>query len=195
MVERTDSELVESAMAGDSRAIEEILRRHQPRLRAVCRRILNNDADADDATQNALIAIVRSLSSFDSRSAFSTWTYRIATNAALDEARRRQRRPSIGREELDTTRIVDLSSDRVFAALDERDALEKALATVPEDFRVAVVLRDVADLDYEQIAQVLGIPIGTVRSRIARGRAHLADVLRNRDGVGDRQSLDTKDPS
>ena len=195
MVERTDSELVESAMAGDSRAIEEILRRHQPRLRAVCRRILNNDADADDATQNALIAIVRSLSSFDGRSAFSTWTYRIATNAALDEARRRQRRPSIGREELDTTRIVDLSSDRVFAALDERDALEKALATVPEDFRVAVVLRDVADLDYEQIAQVLGIPIGTVRSRIARGRAHLADVLRNRDGVGDRQSLDTKDPS
>jgi len=195
MVERTDSELVESAMAGDSRAIEEILRRHQPRLRAVCRRILNNDADADDATQNALIAIVRSLSSFDGRSAFSTWTYRIATNAALDEARRRQRRPSIGREELDTTRIVDLSSDRVFAALDERDALEKALSTVPEDFRVAVVLRDVADLDYEQIAQVLGIPIGTVRSRIARGRAHLADVLRNRDGVGDRQSLDTKDPS
>lgn len=195
MVERTDSELVESAMAGDSRAIEEILRRHQPRLRAVCRRILNNDADADDATQNALIAIVRSLSSFDGRSAFSTWTYRIATNAALDEARRRQRRPTIGREELDTTRIVDLSSDRVFAALDERDALEKALSTVPEDFRVAVVLRDVADLDYEQIAQVLGIPIGTVRSRIARGRAHLADVLRNRDGFGDRQSLDTKDPS
>jgi|DEB19_MinimDraft_3_1074340.scaffolds.fasta_scaffold21260_2 RNA polymerase sigma-70 factor, ECF subfamily len=195
MVERTDSELVESAMAGDSRAIEEILRRHQPRLRAVCRRILNNDADADDATQNALIAIVRSLSSFDGRSAFSTWAYRIATNAALDEARRRQRRPSIGREELDTTRIVDLSSDRVFASLDERDALEKALSTVPEDFRVAVVLRDVADLDYEQIAQVLGIPIGTVRSRIARGRAHLADVLRNRDGVGDRQSLDTKDPS
>jgi len=195
MVERTDSELVESAMAGDSRAIEEILRRHQPRLRAVCRRILNNDADADDATQNALIAIVRSLSSFDGRSAFSTWAYRIATNAALDEARRRQRRPSIGREELDTTRIVDLSSDRVFASLDERDALEKALSTVPEDFRVAVVLRDVADLDYEQIAQVLGIPIGTVRSRIARGRAHLADVLRNRSGVGERQSLDTKDPS
>lgn len=195
MVERTDSELVESAVAGDSRAVEEILRRHQPRLRAVCRRILNNDADADDATQNALIAIVRSLSSFDGRSAFSTWAYRIATNAALDEARRRQRRPSIGREELDTSRIVDLSSDRVFASLDERDALEKALSTVPEDFRVAVVLRDVADLDYEQIAQVLGIPIGTVRSRIARGRAHLADVLRNRDGVGDRQSLDTKDPS
>ncbi|MFM8650092.1 MAG: RNA polymerase sigma factor, partial [Actinomycetota bacterium] len=173
MVERTDSELVESAVAGDSRAVEEILRRHQPRLRAVCRRILNNDADADDATQNALIAVVRSLPSFDGRSAFSTWTYRIATNAALDEARRRQRRPSIGREELDTTRIVDLSSDRVFAALDERDALEKALSTVPEDFRVAVVLRDIADLDYEQIAQVLGIPIGTVRSRIARGRAHL----------------------
>ena len=195
MVDITDSELVEAAVAGQTRAVEELLRRHQPRLRAVCRRILNNDADADDATQNALIAIVRALPSFDGRSAFGTWAYRIATNAALDEARRRQRRPSVGREELDATRIVDLSSDRVFASLDERDALERALASVPEDFRVAVVLRDVADLDYEQIAQVLGVPIGTVRSRIARGRAHLADVLRNRSGVGERQSLDTKDPS
>jgi RNA polymerase sigma-70 factor (ECF subfamily) len=195
MAERTDSELVESAVSGETQAIEQLLRRHQPRLRAVCRRILNNDADADDATQNALIAIVRSLPSFDGRSAFGTWAYRIATNAALDEARRRKRRPTIGRDELDTTRIVDLSSDRVFASLDERDALEQALAMVPEDFRVAVVLRDVADLDYEEIAQVLGIPIGTVRSRIARGRAHLADLLRNRSGVGDRQSFDTKDPS
>lgn len=195
MVDNTDSELVESAVAGDARAVEELLRRHQPRLRAVCRRILNSDADADDATQNALIAIVRALPSFDGRSAFGTWAYRIATNAALDEARRRQRRPTVGREELDATRIVDLSSDRVFASLDERDALERALASVPEDFRVAVVLRDVADLDYDQIAQVLGVPIGTVRSRIARGRAHLADVLRNRDGVGERQSLDSKDPS
>lgn len=195
MAERTDSELVESAVSGETQAIEQLLHRHQPRLRAVCRRILNNDADADDATQNALIAIVRSLPSFDGRSAFGTWAYRIATNAALDEARRRKRRPTIGRDELDTTRIVDLSSDRVFASLDERDALEQALAMVPEDFRVAVVLRDVADLDYEEIAQVLGIPIGTVRSRIARGRAHLADLLRNRSGVGDRQSFDTKDPS
>lgn len=195
MVDITDSELVESAVAGKTQAIEELLRRHQPQLRAVCRRILNNDADADDATQNALIAIVRSLPSFDGRSSFGTWAYRIATNAALDEARRRQRRPRIGREELDTTRIVDLSSSRVFASLDERDALERALASVPDDFRVALVLRDVADLDYDEIAQVLGIPIGTVRSRIARGRAHLADIFRNHDGVDDRQSLATKDPS
>lgn len=195
MVDVTDSELVEAAVAGQTRAVEELLRRHQPRLRAVCRRILNNDADADDATQNALIAIVRALPSFDGRSAFGTWAYRIATNAALDEARRRQRRPRIGRDELDVSTLVDLSSDRVFASLDERDALEKALASVPEDFRVAVVLRDVADLDYDQIAQVLEVPIGTVRSRIARGRAHLADILRNRDGVGERQSLDSKDLS
>jgi RNA polymerase sigma-70 factor, ECF subfamily len=194
-METSDSDLVEAAIAGSNSALEELLRRHQPRLRAVCRRILNNDADADDATQNALVAVVRGLPSFDQRSAFGTWAYRIATNSALDEARRRKRRPHLGREELDGGAIVDLGSSRVFASIEERDALEKALALVPEDFRVAVVLRDIADLDYDEIAQVLGVPIGTVRSRIARGRAHLTDIFRNRMGREERQIRDSKELS
>ena len=189
-MDQSDNELVDQAKAGDSRALEELLRRHQPRLRTVCRRILNNDADGDDAAQNALIAIVRALPTFDARSAFGTWAYRIATNAALDEARRRQRRPQIGRDELDASSIVDLDSSRVFSSIHEREILEKALSLVPEDFRVAVVLRDVADLDYDEIAQVLGVPIGTVRSRIARGRGQLADILRNQRRVDERQTLD-----
>ena len=189
-MDQSDDELVDQAKAGDSRALEELLRRHQPRLRTVCRRILSNDADADDAAQNALIAIVRALPTFDARSAFGTWAYRIATNAALDEARRRQRRPQIGRDELDASSIVDLDSGRVFSSIHEREILEKALSLVPEDFRVAVVLRDVADLDYDEIAQVLGVPIGTVRSRIARGRGQLADILRNQSRVDERQTLD-----
>lgn len=192
-METSDSDLVEAAVAGNNKALEELLRRHQPRLRAVCRRILNNDADADDATQNALVAVVRGLPTFDMRSAFGTWAYRIATNSALDEARRRRRRPHVGREELDGGAIVDLGSGRVFASIEERDALENALALVPEDFRVAVVLRDIADLDYDEIAQVLGVPIGTVRSRIARGRAHLTDIFRNRMGREERQSRDSKE--
>jgi RNA polymerase sigma-70 factor (ECF subfamily) len=192
-METPDSDLVEAATTGDERALEELLRRHQPRLRVVCRRILNNDADADDATQNALVAIVRGLPTFDSRAAFGTWAYRIATNSALDEARRRKRRPRVGREEIDTEAIVDMGSSRVFASIEERDALAKALALIPEDFRVALVLRDIADLDYDEIAQVLGVPIGTVRSRIARGRAHLADIFRNRMGREERQSHDSKE--
>lgn len=185
----TDDELVERAQEGDSAALEELLRRQHPRLHAVCTRILGRRADADDATQNALIAIVRGLPSFDGRSAFSTWAYRIATNAALDELRRRRRRPQPRLTESDDrSDPVDRHSDDAMRALENREVVERALAALPDEFRVAVVLRDVADLDYESIAAVLDVPIGTVRSRIARGRALLADGVGNRTSASERQT-------
>ena len=151
-------------------------------MHAVCRRILGNDQDALDATQEALIAITRGIASFDGRAQFTTWCYRVATNAALDEARRRQRRPravDVVPEAVSTEPATDA---RVADALD----VDAALATLPEEFRAAVALRDLAGLDYAEIATVLDIPPGTVRSRIARGRAALADPLGNRDGTSDR---------
>ena len=187
----TDDELIERARNGDSAALDDLLRRHHARLHAVCLRILGRRADADDATQNALIAIVRGLPSFDGRSAFSTWAYRIATNAALDELRRRRRRPQ---PRLDTTEATgrspepDPRAERALAAFENRELVERALAELPDDFRVAVVLRDVADLDYESIASILDVPIGTVRSRIARGRALLADAIGNRNTGSRRHS-------
>lgn len=185
----TDDELVERAQEGDSAALEELLRRQHPRLHAVCTRILGRRADADDATQNALIAIVRGLPSFDGRSAFSTWAYRIATNAALDELRRRRRRPQPRLTESDDrSDPVDRHSDEAMRALENREVVERALAALPDEFRVAVVLRDVADLDYASIATVLDVPIGTVRSRIARGRALLADGVGNRTSASERQT-------
>lgn len=185
----TDDELVERAREGDSAALDDLLRRHHPRLHAVCTRVLGRRADADDAAQNALIAIVRGLPSFDGRSAFSTWAYRIATNAALDELRRRRRRPQPRLDVDDTAdRIPDRSSERSFHALEDRQIVVQALAELPEEFRVAVVLRDVADLDYESIAAVLEIPIGTVRSRIARGRALLGQGVGNRTSRTERQT-------
>lgn len=187
----TDDELIERARNGDSTALDDLLRRHHTRLHAVCLRILGRRADADDATQNALIAIVRGLPTFDGRSAFSTWAYRIATNAALDELRRRRRRPQ---PRLDPTEATgrslepDRRAERALLAFENRELVERALAELPEDFRVAVVLRDVADLDYESIATILDVPIGTVRSRIARGRALLADVVGNRTTSSERHS-------
>ena len=85
-----------AAQGGDRAALDALLRRHHDRLYAVCRRVTGNDTDAADACQEALIAIVRSLDRFDGRSAFSTWAYRVATNACLDELRRRRRRPDPG---------------------------------------------------------------------------------------------------
>ena len=187
----TDDELIERARNGDSAALDDLLRRHHTRLHAVCLRILGRRADADDATQNALIAIVRGLPTFDGRSAFSTWAYRIATNAALDELRRRRRRPQ---PRLDATEASgrspepDPRAERALVAFENRELVERALAELPDDFRVAVVLRDVADLDYESIASILDVPIGTVRSRIARGRALLADAIGNRTTGSKRHS-------
>jgi RNA polymerase sigma-70 factor (ECF subfamily) len=172
-------------------SLDSLLRDHYSMIQAVCRRILLNDSDADDATQNAMIAIVRGYESFDGRSAFSTWVYRIATNAALDELRRRRRRPlSLFSNDGQQVDIADTHSNDRQLAFEASDYLAQGLAQIPEEFRVALVLRDVADLDYEEISQVLNIPIGTVRSRIARGRGRLADILGNSDAPHERQNPD-----
>lgn len=190
--EPSDSRLVALAAQGDREAIQILLARHHDRLHGICRRILGNDPDAEDATQEALIAIVRGLRGYDGRSTFSTWAYRVATNAALDELRRRRRRPVSGLSEApESDRLADRSTtrclpvepwtdpgDTVAARLD----VDAALQQIPEDQRAAVVLRDLLDLDYAQIADVLSIPVGTVRSRIARGRAAIASLISAEQG-------------
>jgi RNA polymerase sigma-70 factor (ECF subfamily) len=181
--------LVAAAQAGDRRAMDRLLRAHQPQIYAVCRRITGNDADALDATQEALVAIVRGLPRFDGRAKFSTWAYRVATNACLDELRRRKRRPLVGLPEHDGTAVdpVDPATPDPGDEVGDRDEIDTALAALAPDFRAAVVLRDLCQLDYAEIAEVLEIPAGTVRSRIARGRAQLADLIRgNQTTAGDR---------
>jgi RNA polymerase sigma-70 factor (ECF subfamily) len=175
---RTDAELITAAMAGDRAAMDALLRSHHDRVYAVCRRITGNDADAADATQEALIAIVRGLGRFDGRSAFSTWVYRIATNASLDELRRRKRRPMVIVDDPVSHELPDHDSGDRIDGLGDRMAIDTALRLVPEDFRVPLVMRDVCDLDYAEIAETLDIPVGTVKSRIARGRGALAQILR-----------------
>lgn len=144
---------------------------------------MGNDADGFDATQDALIAIARGIRTFDGRAAFSTWSYRVATNACLDELRRRSRRPTPGLPaDLDDTRAQGwphglAASPVAVDGLPDRMVIDAALAELPEDFRVAVVLRDLCDLDYAEIATALDLPPGTVRSRIARGRSQLARIL------------------
>ncbi len=133
-----------------------------------------------------MIAVVRSIGRFDGRAAFGTWVHRIATNASLDELRRRRRRPTVAPVADDGWSpgddAIDSAATGRLDAVTERDALDTALATLPEDFRVPVVLRDVGDLDYAEIAAVLDVPLGTVKSRIARGRAALAVALREPAG-------------
>jgi len=189
-----DDELVAAAQRGDRDALDRLLRRHYDRMYAVCRRITGNDADAADAAQEALISVVRSLSRFDGRSAFGTWAYRIATNASLDELRRRRRRPAVAGPDRTGERheheVVDPEAGARIDAVADRLELDAALAALPEDFRVPIVLRDVATLDYGEIAETLGIPIGTVKSRIARGRHALAAALAGGAAGGNRTAPD-----
>jgi RNA polymerase sigma-70 factor (ECF subfamily) len=181
--EPLDQRVVDDARAGEGSAVERVLRHHQPTMYALCRRVLGNDADAADATQEAMIAVVRGLPRFDGRSALSTWIYRVTTNAALDEVRRRRRRPLIS-DDVDRGAAsgdgVD-PADRGGPALDDTVAdrlrLDAALDSLSPEFRTVVVLRDVIGLDYAEIAAVLDLAPGTVRSRISRGRSALARAL------------------
>lgn len=187
--EPDDVALVEAARRGDRASLDRLLRRHYDRVYAVCRRVTGQETDAADAAQEAMILIVRGLAKFDGRSTFATWVYRIATNASLDELRRRRRRPFVGLgpgaglgQDSEAQRADPDSGTRI-DALGDRMLLDQALAALAEDFRIPVVLRDVGCLDYSEIAAVLDVPVGTVKSRIARGRAQLATALGPRYAV------------
>lgn len=149
---------------------------------AVCRKLAGNDADALDATQEALMAVMRGLPRYDGRSKFSTWAYRVATNSCLDELRRRKRRPTPSDDTIDVSAPAADGPDAVAGRLEVQAALDRT----PEDFRAPVVMRDLLGMDYADIAEELGIPPGTVRSRISRGRAALATLLGNQNDPAER---------
>ncbi|HUF99729.1 MAG TPA: sigma-70 family RNA polymerase sigma factor [Ilumatobacter sp.] len=183
----TDEELVVAARRGDGGAMNELLGRHYDRVHAVCSRIAGATRDADDAAQETMIRVVRHLDKFDGRSSFGTWVYRIATNTSLDELRKRKRRPQlhvVNDESDGAPEIADPIADRTVEASVDRMAIDAALAELPEEFRVPLVMRDVGDLDYAEIAEALGVPLGTVKSRIARGRRQLVEFLENTDQFG-----------
>lgn len=169
-----DTDLVKKAQKGDQAAFDALLRRHYNQIYAVCRRLAGNEADALDATQEALITLVRRIDRFDGRSKFTTWMHRVVVNACLDELRRRGRRPvpaAIEEQPLAT------AERPVAEAVADRLDVESALAQLPRIFREPLVLCDQLGMNYEEIAQEMDIPPGTVRSRISRGRRRLAEVL------------------
>jgi RNA polymerase sigma-70 factor (ECF subfamily) len=181
-VDSGDDALVTAAREGDRQALERLLEAHADRIHAVCRRIVADPHDALDATQEALLAVARGIGRFDGTARFSTWCYRVATNAALDEVRRARRRPMA----VEPSATLGDPRDGT-TAVDARLDVDAALRTIAPEFRAAVVLRDLCDLDYAEIAEVLGVPAGTVRSRIARGRAALAEALGEPDGAAGRR--------
>jgi len=154
---------------------EEVARDHGRFLYNVAYRLTGNDDDAQDLVQEALIRVRRGLEHYEPGS-LQGWLARIVTNVFLDEMRRRKRRPTDPLPD-DPGRVLPPApaADEASDALSED--LQRALARLPDEFRIPVVLCDVGDLSYEDIARATGAPIGTVRSRIHRGRRLLRETL------------------
>lgn len=152
-------------------------RNHGRFLYTVAYRLTGNDADAQDLVQEVLLRVRRGLETYRPGS-LEGWLSRIATNAFLDEVRRRRRRPTVALpDEPDRVLAGAAGADEALAATALPDDVQDAIRALPDDFRAVVVMCDVVGLSYEEIADELAIPIGTVRSRLHRGRAVLRGVL------------------
>ena len=175
-----ERELAEQAASGNTDAFSELVRRYQSRIVNLAR-ALANDADAEDLAQEAFIRAYRGIGRFRGDSTFKTWLYRIAINVIRSHMDHRRRWSKLWGRSVD-----DGSADAQHAAVSQagfdvalvtRDAIDRALAKLSPDLRVAVALRDLQGLEYREIADTLGIPIGTVESRIFRGRQFLRPLL------------------
>ena len=168
----TDQELVHRFIDGDRDAFTGLVERHQARVYNIAFRMLGGREDALDAAQDVFLTCLRKLRGFRGQSAFTTWLHRVTVNVCLDTLRRRRPEQPSG-DELPETPVADPSDDTA-QALD----VQRALLAVPEDFRTVLVLHDIQGQPYETIAEILGAPVGTVKSRLHRGRVALGRALR-----------------
>lgn len=181
MSELSDAALLARWLKGDERAFTELMRRHEDRIFALGLKMLGERADALEATQETFITAFRQAHTFRGESAFGTWLYRVGINTCRDLLRKRARTPvpdEAAVEALQTTTIRAV--DEVASVrLDVRRALEE----LPEEYRIAVVMHDLGQIPYEEVARITGSPIGTVKSRISRGRKMLAATLEHPGGA------------
>tara|TARA_B110000014_G_scaffold189709_1_gene138488 strand:+ start:18071 stop:18658 length:588 start_codon:yes stop_codon:yes gene_type:complete len=171
-----DNKLISAAQNGDSQALEILLKNHYEKIWGICKRLMINDQDALDATQESLIAIATRINKFERRSKFSTWLYRVTTNICFDELRKKSRIPIPDSESEQLEISIDSSFEK---QIDDKLLINEVLNLLPNEFKTALVLRDLCDLNYDEISEILNIPIGTVRSRISRGRSAISNYLTN----------------
>lgn len=165
-----EATLLRRVRAGDEAAFVELIGPVRSAMWAVCVRITGNTHDAEDALQEALVAAWRNIDRFRADSRFSTWLFRIASNAALTVVRRR---PDVA----DTVLEIPSDSRDPGDVVGDAERVQEALMSLPESFRVALVLRIYGDLSYEEIGLHQNIPVATVKSRLSRARSMLHDIL------------------
>ena len=175
----SDEELLDAFVAGNDDAYATLMRRHEDRIFALAFRMTGDRSDALEATQDTFISAFRRAHAWRKDAAFGTWLYRIGINACRDLMRKKRRRPEpVGDAPEPAQERGDRPLDDVVAA---RLDVAAALAELPDDYRQAVALHDLGGVPYEEIAVIAGVPIGTVKSRISRGRRMLARSLAPRE--------------
>lgn len=177
-----DALLIKRAQKGDAEAFEALMTPLEKRIYALCLRMLTSREDALDCAQDTMLRIWRALGTYRMQSSFSTWALRIATNACLDMLRKRKNKPTTSLDALVDVGFApqaepEGSPETQAENADQRDAIKSAIAILPEDMRSALILRDVQGMAYEEVADVLQAPLGTIKSRINRARARVREKL------------------
>ena len=187
-----ESTIINSAQNGDLDAFNELVLKYQDMMYRIALRILNDEPAADDATQNAMIQAFRNVKSFRGGS-FRSWLARVTVNASYDELRRWRRQPSLSLEQVNNDGeeieslpwMMDLSAgpEENYESVEIRDAIQRAVKALIPDYRLVVILVDVEGMSYEEAARIARIPVGTVKSRLARARMQLRKALQSQQNL------------
>lgn len=186
----SDQAVVDRVLAGDMDAFSILVDRYQDRIYSAVLNYVYNRDDAVDITQEAFVRAFSKLKTFTAGSAFYTWLYRIAVNAAIDHLRRRKTKPV---ESIETEKFTEVgfeppapeatsNPEKLAVRQEQVRVIKQAISTLSDKLRIAIVLHDVEGLSQEEVADILGVPVGTVKSRVSRARAELRYKLREYAG-------------
>ena len=183
--------LVQRAQKGDERAFEQLVRQHQQRVFGLVARILHRQDDVEDIAQQVFLKVYLSLSRFDQRAAFSTWLYKIAVNECWDHLRKKKVRPLLYESDLSEEQVSRLdgiatlgrSADGVDDQTETRDTLERVLEILPEQDRELLLLKEVEGFSVQELAEILGLNVNTVKVRLFRARGKIMEMQRRRGGT------------
>ncbi len=178
--------LIEKSKKGCVDSFEKLIDKYQTLAFNIAYKMLGNKEDASDITQEALVKVFKSIKNFKEESSFSTWLYRIVTNTCIDMIRKKKKIKTFsldnpietenGKIERQIQGEENLPED-VFEKKQIQKRVHRAISSLPEKYRIVIILRDIQDFSYDEISEIVGVPLGTVKSRINRGRIILKDLL------------------
>jgi len=178
-----DDQLIQQTLAGEKNAFGELVAKYQGRLYNTMIQVVGNSEDAYDVVQEAFFQAYLRLETFRQTSKFYTWLYRIAFNVAMGIRRRKRPRPVDVAPGHDLAEILvdqNLTPDEIMISAENIQAVQVVIAELDEEFRLTIILRELEDFAYEEIAEILDVPLGTVRSRLHRARAIIKEKLERR---------------